>query len=112
VFWFEVRDAATGAGPIPTTGLFLREGAPKPALQAYQFPFVTERLSRGRLRAWGEAPGPGPVSIEIRRGHRFRHLRTLRAGSNRVVVGNLRLGRKALLRARQGSATSLLWKQG
>jgi hypothetical protein len=111
VFWFEVRDAASGGAPAPTTGLFLRDGTPKPALTAYGFPFVTERVSRGRVRAWGEAPGPGPVSIEIRRGHRFRHLRTLKAGSNRVFVGNLRLGAKAQLRARQGSETSLIWKQ-
>ncbi|MFL5908296.1 MAG: hypothetical protein ACJ75Z_11965 [Solirubrobacterales bacterium] len=117
-FWFEVRDAqgspgqAVGGLPVPTTGLFLRDGTPKPALTAFQFPFVTERLSRDRVRAWGEAPGPGPVSIEIRRGHRYRHLRTIKAGSNRVFVGNLRLARKAQLRARQGSATSLLWKQG
>jgi hypothetical protein len=110
VFWFEVRDA-TGGGPTPTTGLFLRDGTPKPALQAFQFPFATERLRAGRVQAWGEAPGPGPVSIEIRRGHRFRHLTTLKAGSNRVFVGNLRLGRKAQLRAHQGSQTSLIWKQ-
>jgi hypothetical protein len=111
-FWFEVRDALAGGGPTPTTGLFLRDGTPKPALLAFQFPFVTERLRGARVRAWGEAPGPGPVSIEIRRGHTYRHLRTLKAGSNRVFVGNLRLGRKAQLRARQGSQTSLIWKQG
>jgi hypothetical protein len=111
-FWFEVRDALPGGGPTPTTGLFLRDGTPKPALTAFQFPFVTERLRGDQVRAWGEAPGPGKVSIEMRRGHRFRHLRTLKAGSNRVFVGKLRLRRKAQLRARQGSATSLLWKQG
>ena len=111
-FWFEVRDALPGGGlPIPTTGLFLRDGTPKPALQAFRFPFVTERLGKGRVRAWGEAPGPGPVSIEMRRGHRYRHLRTFKVGSNRVFVGDLRLGRKAQLRARQGSETSLVWKQ-
>lgn len=111
-FWFEVRDALPGGGPTPTTGLFLRDGTLKPALQAYQFPFVTERLRGAHIRAWGEAPGPGPVTIEVRRGHRYRHLKTLKAGSNRVFVGNLHLGRKAQLRARQGSQTSLLWRQG
>jgi hypothetical protein len=116
-FWFEVRDAegstqATGGLPVPTTGLFLRDGTPKPALRAYQFPFVTERLSKTRVRAWGEAPGAGRVKIQIGRGKRFRTIKTLGAGSNRVFVGVLGLRGKARLRAKQGSATSLVWRQG
>ncbi|MFL5907682.1 MAG: hypothetical protein ACJ75Z_08815 [Solirubrobacterales bacterium] len=116
-FWFEVRDAEVSVGqqaggfPVPTTGLFLRDGTPKPALTAFQFPFVTERLSKNRVRAWGEAPGAGPVSIQIRR-HRFRHLKTFQAGANRVFVGILHLSGKARLRAQQGSQTSLVWRQG
>jgi hypothetical protein len=113
VFWFEVRDLPPDPGgfPIPTSGLFLRDGTPKPALQAFQFPFVTERLGGNRLRAWGEAPRAGPVSIEICR-HRCHHLKTLSAGDNRVFVGILHLGGKARLRATQGSETSLIWNQG
>jgi hypothetical protein len=108
-FWFEVRDLQQdGVNPIPTSGLFFRNGTPKPALQAYQFPFVTERLSRSRVRAWGEAPHGGPVDIQIR-GH---HLKTLQAGDNRVFVGILHLGRKANLRAVQGNQSSLVWHQG
>jgi hypothetical protein len=112
VFWFEVRDLVPDPGglPIPTSGLFFRDGRPKPALQAYRFPFVTERLRGNQVRAWGIAPSPGKVSIEIGR-HRFRHLKTLNAGSNRVFVGILHLGGKAKLRAHQGSETSLVWKQ-
>jgi hypothetical protein len=113
VFWFQVRDLVPDPGghPIPTTGLFLRDGQPKPALKAFQFPFVTERLSRDRVRAWGMAPRGGKVKIQIKR-KGFRKLKTLKAGSNRVFVGKLRLRGKAKLRAKQGSETSLVWKQG
>jgi hypothetical protein len=116
-FWFEVRDAEVSPGqsagglPVPTTGLFLRDGTPKPALTAFQFPFVTERLSKNRVRAWGEAPGAGPVKIEIKR-KKFKTIKTLGAGSNRVFVGILHLSGNARLRAKQGSQTSLIWRQG
>jgi hypothetical protein len=109
--WFEIRDLQQLPDlPIPTSGLFFRDGRPKPALQAYQFPFVTERLGATRLRVWGEAPKPGPVSIEICR-HRCHHFKTLSAGDNRVFVGILHLRGKARLRATQGSASSLIWRQ-
>jgi len=115
-FWFEVRDLPVSAGqnagglPVPTTGLFFRDGRPKPALRAYQFPFVAERLGGNRVRVWGEAPGPGPVAVQIRKG-KFKHLKTLKAGSNRVFVGIVHFGGKKRLRAQQGSQTSLVWTQ-
>ncbi len=111
-FWFELRDAVPSGGlPIPTSGLFFRDGRAKPALTAYQFPFVTERLSGKRVRAWGEAPHAGSVDIQIGR-KRFRHLKTLGAGDNRVFTGILHLGGHANLRAVQGTQTSLVWRQG
>jgi hypothetical protein len=110
-FWFEVRDALPGGGPTPTTGLFLRDGTPKPAFRAFQFPFVGERLSRSRVRVWGEAPGPGPVKIQKGR-KRFHKVKTLSAGANRVFVGIIQLRGHAKLRAQQGSQTSLVWSQG
>ena len=98
----EPRPAASD--PIPTSGLFFRNYQPKPAFQAFRFPFAVERLSRSRVRVWGIAPGAGPVSIS-RRGRR---LKTLAAGANRVFVGVLRLRGKARLRATQGSESSLV----
>jgi hypothetical protein len=111
-FWFEVRDAQPdGRNPIPTCGVFFRDGRPKPSLRAFQFPFVTERLSKTRVRAWGIAPRPGKVKIGTGKGKRFHKLRTLKAGANRVFVGKLRLRGKARLRAVQGSNSSLIWRQ-
>jgi hypothetical protein len=111
-FWFEVRDAQTnGVDPIPTSGLFFRDGTPKPALRAFQFPFAGERLSRTRVRVWGLAPGAGKVKIGIGKGSGFHRIRTLKAGANRVFVGTLRLRHRASLKARYGSETSLIWRQ-
>jgi hypothetical protein len=110
--WFEVRDALQdGRNPIPTCGVFFRDGRPKPSLQAFQFPFVTERLSKTRVRAWGIAPRRGKVKIGTGKGKRFHKVRTLKAGANRVFVGKLRLRGKARLRAKQGSNSSLVWRQ-
>ena len=64
--WFQIRDAP----PVPDyastyqTGLFLLDGTPKPAYQAYRFPFVGDRLDRRRIRVWGMAPGPGKVRVQ------------------------------------------------
>lgn len=108
VFWFELRDLQpNGRDPIPTSGLLFRDGRPKPSFQAFRFPFAAERLGRTRVRVWGMAPGAGPVSILSGR-HR---VRTLRAGDNRVFVGIIHLGRRAKLRAVQGSERSLVWAQ-
>jgi hypothetical protein len=106
VVWFEIRDLQPVTGhPIPTSGIFFRDGRPKPAFQAFRFPFAVERLSRSRVRVWGMAPGPGPVSIETRRGRR---VKTLAAGGDRVFVGVIRFRRNARLRATQGSESSLV----
>jgi hypothetical protein len=112
IFWFEVRDALQdGVNPIPTCGVFFRDGRPKPSLRAYQFPFVTERLTKTRVRAWGLAPTAGKVKIGTGKGKHFHVVRTLKAGANRVFVGNLRIRGRARLRAKQGSNTSLIWRQ-
>jgi hypothetical protein len=105
VFWFELRDLQpNGVDPIPTSGLLFRDGMPKPAFQAFRFPFAAQRVSRGNVRVWGIAPGAGRVSITSR-GH---HLKTLGAGSNRVFVGTIHMRGRARLKATQGNESSLV----
>ena len=66
VTWFRVKDE-----PIKTsrhqTGLYfsLSPGDDKPALRAFQFPFVAYR-SHGVITGWGRTPNsaPGYVVIE------------------------------------------------
>jgi hypothetical protein len=104
-FWFELRDLVpNGRDPIPTCGLLFHDYSPKPAFVAFQFPFAVERIGTSRVRVWGMAPGAGPVSITSR-GH---HVKTLKAGVNRVFVGNIHMRARARLKATQGSASSLV----
>jgi hypothetical protein len=99
--------------PLATAdaGLYFADGRPKPALQAYRFPFVTERRSKGTLRAWGKAPVGGRVSVEARRKGGWRKVAGRRVGANRVFTVPVRLRGKAKLRARVGGETSLVWPQ-
>jgi hypothetical protein len=104
-FWFQLHDQQqNGRDPIPTCGLFFRDYTPKPALQAFQFPFAVQRVSPSSVHVWGMAPGAGPVSITSR-GH---HVKTLRASANRVFVGTIRIRGRARLKATQGSQSSLV----
>ncbi len=104
-FWFELRDLVqNGSDPIPTSGLLFNNYSPKPAFQAFGFPFAVERIGPSRVRVWGMAPGAGPVSITSR-GH---HVKTLQAGDNRVFVGIIHMRARARLKATQGSASSLV----
>jgi hypothetical protein len=50
------------------------------------------------------APGGGPVSVTSR-GH---HVKTLKAGANRVFVGTVHMRARARLRATQGNVSSLV----
>ena len=117
--WFEIRDyppQGSGGYPIPQSGLFFRDGTAKPAFSAFRFPFAAGRKkAKGgkgrRVQVWGKAPAPGPVLIQRGGGSKWKKIKRLKAGSNRIFVGTIRLRRAATLRAQQGSETSLPWRQ-
>jgi len=112
VIWFEIRDYEPDPGfPIPQSGLFFRDGTPKPAFHAYRFPFVADRIRGARLRLWGKAPSPGTVVVELRRGSGWEPVKQLEAGANRIFVGKIQLRGSGKLRARRGSEQSLVWSQ-
>jgi hypothetical protein len=118
--WSQVRDAA----PVPNfassfqSGVFFHDGAPKPAYQAFRFPFVSERRGKDskkgkgkRIRAWGKAPTPGTVTIERRRRGGWRTLKKVSAGPNRIFVTSIKLNGAATLRATIDGEASLPWRQ-
>jgi hypothetical protein len=114
--WFALRDFPSGpcgSRNSSRSGLYFASGKPKPALRAMTFPFVTERLSRTRVRAWGKAPRRGTVRIQRRSGGGWHTIRRIRAGGkNRPFAVVLRLAGPADLRAQSRAATSLAWHQG
>ncbi len=117
VVWYLMRDAA----PIPDyastlqSGIFFRgptvaQDTPKPSYTAFSFPF-TAYLHRGRAQLWGLAPSPGSVTIQRQtRGGGWSTLTHVRARSDRLFLSSRRIGAGTLLRAVQGSKTSMPWK--
>ena len=93
------------------SGLYFGDGRPKPALTAFRFPFVAERLSVQTLGAWGKSPESGNLAIQRQQGRRWITVKRLRVGEGAVFQTKLRLRGKQRLRARVGSSQSLVWKQ-
>jgi hypothetical protein len=112
VFWWYLRDQAPGAagfGATQQSGLFYRDGRPKPAYRAFRFPFVAIRGKQGRILLWGKAPSPGRLVVERRTQRGWAPLARPVAGSGRVFVARVDAGGKFEARAKQGLETSLAW---
>jgi Cellulase (glycosyl hydrolase family 5) len=93
------------------SGLYFLDGSPKPALTAFRFPFVTERINKRTLRAWGKSPEAGKLRIQRKRGKRWATVKKLKVGKGAVFATKLRLRGKQKLRAVVGGTTSITWKQ-
>ena len=91
-------------------GVYFQDGRPKPSLTAFQFPFVTSRINRSTLEAWGKAPEAGKVLIQRKQGG-WKTIKRLSVGKGSVFDTRLKLPGKQLLRAKLGSRTSITWKQ-
>lgn len=100
--------------PLATfqSGIFFENGNKKRAFQAFRFPFVTERKSRKKVKAWGKAPVAGKVKIQRKKGGGWRTVKKKRVGAGDTFKKKLKLRGKARLRAKIGSEKSLTWKQG
>jgi hypothetical protein len=113
VVWWYLRDQAPGAagfGATQQSGLFFREGRPKPAYRAFRFPFVAIRGRHGRVLLWGKAPSPGRLVVERRSGHGWVPLAHPVAGPDRVFVARVNVAGRFPARAKQGGETSLPWQ--
>ena len=100
---------AAGFGATQQSGLFYRDGQPKPAYRAFRFPFVAIRGKQGRILLWGKAPSPGRLVVERRTRHGWATLAHPVAEPNRVFVARVKAGGRFQARAKQGHETSLSW---
>jgi hypothetical protein len=91
----------------PYQGLFFSDGREKPGFQAFRFPFVTERLSRKRVRAWGKSPKAGKVKLQAKRRGGWQTLKRTRVREDEVFTARLRGSKK--MRAQIGGEKSLVW---
>lgn len=107
-----IRDAGKGS-PEFGTGLYFKDGSPKPSVRAFRFPFVAERIGGGTIvKIWGKAPSPGRVVLELRTAQGWRRAGTIAAGSSGIFSGRIRVKPKATLRALAGGESSLPFKAG
>jgi hypothetical protein len=102
-----IRDPG-GLSPFQT-GLSFEDGTPKLAFQAFRFPFVTERLSRKRIRAWGRSPKAGKVKIQSRKRGGWRTVKRLRVREDGVFTARLQGSKK--MRAQIQGEKSLVWRR-
>jgi hypothetical protein len=103
----ELQDPPTGK-PV-AAGLLFADGAPKPAFQAFRFPFVTERRGNA-LRAWGKAPATGRLEIQRRR-QGWQTVKSVNVAEGQVFTAKLKLRGRQRLRAVIGGEQSLVWSQ-
>ena len=75
VTWFSLEDQPRASSPYQS-GLYFHNGAPKPTLRAFRFPFVAFRDDAGQIDVWGRTPSgkPAMVAIEQRSGATWRLL--------------------------------------
>ncbi len=121
--WFLLRDEAraperSSASPGTNfdSGLFNRCAngpacdTPKPALQAFRFPFVAYADNRGRVSIWGRTPTGvrRTVRIEQKVGGGYVKIATVKADGYGIIQRQLSLprGRRGALRARTSGGAS------
>jgi hypothetical protein len=115
---FTIRDSTTDVGDVGPevgpgrSGIFFADGRPKPAYTAFRFPFVTERIDKRVLLAWGKAPEGGKLRIQRQQGAGWVTIKKLQVSQGAVFLTKLRSSgkqRKKPLRATVGASQSVPW---
>jgi hypothetical protein len=102
VLWYQTRDQAPEPSYAATlqSGVFFRDGSPKPSATAFAFPFACERRG-SRTFVWTKAPAAG--TVEVLRGGQV--VKRLQAGSNQIATGRTKA--HGTLTARFGDRRSI-----
>ncbi|MGI8622184.1 MAG: hypothetical protein ACR2NB_01560 [Solirubrobacteraceae bacterium] len=109
VIWLRIVDQLPEPSFAATnqSGVYFRDGRPKPAQRAFRFPFVVQRSEKGVTRVWGRSPTAGRVVIELLSGGRWRRVRALKVARRATFEARVaRVGHRTL-RARIGAERSL-----
>lgn len=108
VTWFTLRDQPRST-PFQS-GLYFRNWKPKPALDAFRFPFVAFRQRKGTF-VWGRAPGGKPDTVVVERSvkHGWKRVGALRTNQFGIFskTFSLRLPPSVFVRARISGAKSI-----
>jgi hypothetical protein len=108
VLWYLVRDQPPPYSLNYTSGVYFRNGKPKPSYAAYRFPFVVMPAGQ-RAQIWGIAPVSGNVQVQRRVGGSWRAVARFHRGAGKIFslgVSNLPKGQ---YRAAVDGQKSLVW---
>ena len=94
--------------------MYYVNGAVKPGLAGFRFPFVIERAHPSSIHwvVWGISPASGTVLVQRRVGRHWRTALRFKAGVHGIFTRTIRLVRPATFRAQAGNQTSLHWSAG
>jgi hypothetical protein len=107
--WYLLRDqTATFAQANYYSGLYFYNGAPKPALQAYQFPFVVMPDAK-KVLAWGISPASGSLTVQHQKGKSWKKVFTLHASAGGVFSHKVSSHLHGNFEATVNGQTSLVW---
>jgi hypothetical protein len=108
--WYLVRDQAPPYDVNYFSGVYFRNGTPKPSFTAYRFPFVIMATTTGKPpQAWGIAPVGGAVKVQFKRAHGWKTVKALHAGSGKVFDFSSASLAHGHYRATVSGQTSLVW---
>jgi hypothetical protein len=107
----DTSGASTGLRDGSGSGIYVANGQPKPSAVAFRFPFVTDRLNKKVLRAWGKVPASGRLSIQRRVRRGWVTIRRLRIRQGSVFTAKLRVRGRGRFRASVSGIRSLVWNQ-
>jgi hypothetical protein len=115
VLWYSLADPAiepaAGWDSTYEEGLYYGNGTAKPAAQAFRFPFMTNRRTKGRVEAWGRSPRLGTVWIQQEIHGKWESILQIKAKANQVFEAPLRLIGSASYRAVVSGVYSPTWAQ-
>lgn len=94
------------------TGVFFIDGSRKPAFEAFRFPFVADRKSKGQVVVWTIPPASGELLIEQKSGSGYRTIASGAATAGEPLSDKLSLRGNVTLRASVGGDTSRSWTEG
>lgn len=105
--WYLIRDQTPPYTTNYFSGVYFRDGQPKPSFTAYRFPFVVTHKGKS-AQIWGISPASGTVQVQVARGTSWDTVVCLsaRAGTIYQRLQQLSPGR---YRAVIGTQVSLTW---
>jgi hypothetical protein len=107
VMWYLVRDQTPPYDANYFSGVYFRNGLPKPSLTAFRFPFVIAH-DAGSGQIWGIAPVSGTVHVQRKTGSTWTTVASLRVSAGRVFTQIAQLPHGSY-RASVGRQDSLAW---